>query len=74
MQDAHMKLNQELPLKRWHSTRRPLASRLDIKLVKYYIWIMVLYGAETWTFGKIDQKYLEKVLEFGAGKGWRRSV
>jgi len=33
-----------------------------------------LYGAETWTFGKIDQKYREEVLEFGAGKGWRRSV
>jgi len=30
MQDARMKLNQELPLKKWHSTRRPLASRLDI--------------------------------------------
>jgi hypothetical protein len=29
------------------------------KLVKYYIWSTTLYGAETWTFRKVDQKYLE---------------
>jgi hypothetical protein len=54
-----MKLNKEFPLKKWHSTTRPLASRLDIKLVKCYIWVRVLYGAEIWTFRKIDRKYLE---------------
>jgi len=32
-----------------------------------------LYGAETWTFRKVDQKYLESFeLEFE--RGWRRSV
>jgi hypothetical protein len=38
-------------------------SKLDLnlrkKLVKRYIWNIVLYGAETWTLRKIDQKYLE---------------
>ena len=38
-------------------------SKLDLnlrkKLVKYYIWSMTLYGAETWTLLTADQKYLE---------------
>ena len=29
------------------------------KLVKWYIWSMALYGAETWTIRAADQKYLE---------------
>jgi hypothetical protein len=29
------------------------------KLVKCYIWNIVLYGAETWTPRAVDQKYLE---------------
>jgi hypothetical protein len=27
--------------------------------VKRYIWSIALYGAETWTLWKVDQKYLE---------------
>jgi hypothetical protein len=34
--------------------------------------MIVYYGAETWTFRKADEKYLES-LESGAGEGWRRS-
>jgi hypothetical protein len=38
-------------------------SKLDLelrkKLVKCYIWSLALYGAETWTLRKLDQKYLE---------------
>jgi hypothetical protein len=38
-------------------------SKLDLnlrqKLVKCYIWSIALYGAETWTLQKMDQKYLE---------------
>jgi len=38
-------------------------SKLDLnlrkKLIKCYIWSMVLYGAETWTLRATDQKYLE---------------
>jgi hypothetical protein len=29
------------------------------KLVKCYTWTIALYGAETWTFRKVDRKYLE---------------
>jgi len=36
---------------------------LDLKLrkelVKFYIWSIVLYGAETWTLRSVDQKRLE---------------
>ena len=39
-----------------------LTSKLDLnlrkKLIKCYIWSMTLYGAETWTLRKADQKYL----------------
>jgi hypothetical protein len=35
-------------------------STLDLtfrkKILKWYIWSIVLYGAETWTLLKIDQK------------------
>jgi hypothetical protein len=37
-------------------------------LVKFYIWGTALYGAETWTLRKVDQKYLES---FGMWC-WRR--
>jgi hypothetical protein len=29
------------------------------KLIKYYIWSITLYGAETWTLRTLDQKHLE---------------
>jgi hypothetical protein len=52
-------------------------SRWDLnlrkKLVKCYIWSVVLYDAENWTLRKVCQKDLE-VLKCGAGEGWRRSV
>jgi hypothetical protein len=39
------------------------ATKLDFnlrkKLVKCCIWSIALYGAETWTLWKVDQKYLE---------------
>jgi hypothetical protein len=36
-----------------------LGLNLRKKLVKCYIWSIALYGAETWTLRKVDQKYLE---------------
>jgi hypothetical protein len=49
-------------------------SKLDLnlrkKLVKCYFWSIALYGAETWTLRKIDQKYLES-FKCGAGEEWR---
>jgi hypothetical protein len=39
------------------------SSKLELnlrkKLAKCYIWSIALYGAETWTLRKMDQKYLE---------------
>jgi hypothetical protein len=36
-----------------------LGLNLRKSLFKCYIWIIALYGAETWTLQKIDRKYLE---------------
>jgi hypothetical protein len=38
---------------------RKLYLNLRKKPVKCYIWSTALIGAETWTLGKVDQKYLE---------------
>jgi hypothetical protein len=54
--------------------KKTLTSKLDLnlrkKLVKCYIWSIALYGAETWTLWKANQKYLEG-FEMWC---WRRSV
>ena len=40
-----------------------LTSKLDLnlrkKIVKCYIWIIALYGAETWALWRVDQIYIE---------------
>ena len=45
------------------NTQALFTSKFDLnlwkKLVKCYIWGIALYGAETWTLLKVDQKYLE---------------
>jgi hypothetical protein len=33
-----------------------------------------VYGAESWTLWKADQKYLKKVLKLSDGEEWRRSA
>jgi hypothetical protein len=33
--------------------------KLRKKLVKWYIWSIALYGAETWMLRSVNQKYLE---------------
>ena len=47
----------------FNKKRNLLTSKLDLhlrkKLVKCYVWSMVLYGAETWTLRATDQKRLE---------------
>jgi hypothetical protein len=47
----------------FNKTKALFPSKFDVnlrkKLVKCYIWNIALYGAETWTLRKIDQKYLE---------------
>jgi hypothetical protein len=47
---------------------RKLDLNLQKKLVKCYIWSTALYGAETWTLLKVDQKDL-KSFEMWC---WRR--
>jgi hypothetical protein len=51
-----------------------LTSKLELnsrnKLIKCYVWSMALYGAETWTLRKADQKY-PGILKCVAGEGWR---
>jgi hypothetical protein len=46
----------------FNKKRIPFTSKLDLelrkKLVKCYIWSIVLYGAETWTLRAVDQKHL----------------
>jgi hypothetical protein len=37
--------------------------KLRKKLVKCYIWNIVLYGAETWTLRAVDQRHLESFEE-----------
>ena len=41
-----------------------LKSKLNIelrkKLVSCYVWSIALYGSETWTLRKLEQKYLER--------------
>ena len=48
--------------------KKILSPHLRKKPVKCYIWSIALYGAETWTFEKVDQKYL-RVLKCSVGEG-----
>jgi hypothetical protein len=75
VQGVHEKLRPGLPWQKQHSARRRLfTSKLGLelreKLVKCYIWSIALYGAETWTLRKLDQKYLESFEMWS----WRRMV
>jgi hypothetical protein len=40
------------------------------ELVKFYIWSIALYGAETWALQAAHQKHLES-FEMWVGEGWR---
>jgi hypothetical protein len=47
----------------FNKKRALFTSKMDLelrkKLVKFYIWSVALYGAETWTLRAVDQKHLE---------------
>src|SRR5215510_6926881 len=47
----------------FNKKKNVFTSKLDLnvrkKLVKCYVWVMALYGAETWTLRATDQKCLE---------------
>jgi hypothetical protein len=57
MQGVQVKLNPEFKKKTLFTSKLDL--NLINKLVKCYSWSIALYGAETWTLRKVDQKYLE---------------
>jgi hypothetical protein len=70
MQNVHVKVNLAFPWQRQHSTRRrirrkntlcttKLGLNLRKKPLKCYIWSVALFGADTWTLRKVDQKCLE---------------
>jgi hypothetical protein len=63
MQDVYVTLSPGLPLAKAAFNKKTLFTRkrylnLSKKLLKCYIWSTALYGADTWTFRKVDQKYL----------------
>jgi hypothetical protein len=47
----------------FNKKRALFTSKMDFelwkKVVKCYIWIIALYGAETWMLRAVDQKHLE---------------
>jgi hypothetical protein len=51
-----------VPMAKAAFSKRPFHQQLDLNLrktlVKCYIWSIALYGAETRTLQKVDQKYL----------------
>ena len=73
-QDVHGKLNPGLSWPEQHSKKTLFTSQMDLhlrnKLVKCYTCSIALYGAETWTLHKADQKYLESFKMWC----WRRIV
>jgi hypothetical protein len=64
MQHVDVKLNPGLKWQEQHSAEEDFfTSKLDRnlrkRLVKYYIWSVTFYGAETRTPLEVDQKYLK---------------
>ena len=64
MSDVHVKLNPRLSWQKQYSTIRWFFSAANCILGKQQVKCnslsMILYGAETWTLRKADQKYLGK--------------
>jgi hypothetical protein len=63
--DVHVKLNLGLPWQKQHSKRRRLFhQQIGFKFKEETSKVLhlehSLYGTETWTLRKIDQKYLER--------------
>jgi hypothetical protein len=60
----HVQLFHRNPLKSWFcsyimahcQTHRLKGSNLTMKIMKYNIWSLAVYGAEIWTLRKVDQK------------------
>jgi len=56
----------------FNNKKKLFTCKLDLKFkeetMKCCIWIIALFGVETWTLQKVDQKYLENFEGFC----WRR--
>ena len=65
MQDLNVKLSRKIAMAKnsFQQDEDFFSSKLNAnlrkKLVKCYMLSIALYGAETWTLQKVDQKYLE---------------
>lgn len=64
MQYVQVKLKPRFQWQNWNLTNGRLSSpKTGVKLkrlLKCYIWSIVLYYAESWTFREVDAKYLER--------------
>jgi hypothetical protein len=62
---------------KFNKKRALFTSKMDLdlrkKLVKCYIWVIAVYGAENGTLRAVIRNTW-KVLKCGAGEGWRRPV
>jgi len=66
MQNVNVELNSGLPLQKktaFNKKKTFFTNKLELnfrnELVKCYIWSVAVYGAETWTLRKVDQKCLK---------------
>jgi len=63
------------PKSAFHKKKSLFPRKLDLNLrnkpLKCYIWSITLYGAEIWTFRKVDHKYLESFEMWCWGRIWK---
>ena len=57
-QDENYHCQRSINRKKSFLTRK-LNIELRKKLVRCYVWSIALYGSETWTLRKLEQKYLD---------------
>jgi hypothetical protein len=69
-----MELNPGLPWQKAAFNKKKACFTTQLLLrkkpINCCIWSIAFYGAENWTFRKVDQKWLG-ILNSGAGVGWR---
>jgi hypothetical protein len=70
--DVHAKLKSRIAVAKATFNKTTFYRKLDLNLrkerVNCYIWSLALYGAETLTLRKVDQKYLG-LCEMRCGRG-----
>ena len=63
------RFNRKIPL-----LKSKLNTELRKKQVRCYVWIIALYGSETWKLTEFERKYLStfRALKYGDRGEWRR--